>query len=328
MTERMVLRSLGELARIRKHFLDDQRVPERLALVPVITGSGPDAVEALARTARDALAELDALLAADRDRRDRAEREVARWRRLSEEATRAADLGRDLRAAAGEAERLASDALNESDRRRGRTVSATAARLANQAEAHATVLGREAAALAAREDVQQLLQAERREEEEMEVRETLALAGRHLDGGRHEEARRLLSSLEAIISSVPDLDRTFETLRNRVEAVKVQAAETALRDARRLHRREPVAALDLLEPLELDGLPAELARHLYGLWLTVCRRFGLIAAVHYRVSHGRGAVLMPARDGRWEVVSAIGLPRWQRGQRLAPQALRGARPLA
>jgi len=100
-----------------------------------------------------------------------------------------------------------------------------------------------------------------------------------------------------------------------------------LRDARRIHRREPVAALTLLEPLALEGLPEELARHLYGLWLTVCRRFGLLAAIHYRAGAGRGAVLIPAPDGDWEVVSAIGLRRWPRGRRLAASALRGARPL-
>ena len=108
----------------------------------------------------------------------------------------------------------------------------------------------------------------------------------------------------------------------------MQVAEEALRAGRRLHRREPVAALDLLEPLDLEGLPEELARHLYGLWLTACRRIGLLAAVHYRAGFGRGAVLMPTADGQYEVVSAIGLRRWERGRRLAPQALRGARPLA
>lgn len=204
----------------------------------------------------------------------------------------------------------------------------TALRLANQAEAQAAVFRREATALGMREDIQQLLREEQEQELEMEVRETLTLAGKHLDSGRHEEARRLLNSLEQKISSVRDLSATFETLQSRAEAVKVEAAETALRDARRLHRREPVAALDLLEPLDLEGLPDELVRHLYGLWLTVCRRFGLLAAVHYRSGHGRGAVLMPMAEDDWEVVSAIGLPRWHRGRRFAPAALRGARPLA
>lgn len=162
----------------------------------------------------------------------------------------------------------------------------------------------------------------------MEIRETLALAGRHLGGGRNEEARRLLVSLEKKISSVPDLEPTFETLRRREQAVKMRVAESALREARRLHRREPVRAIDLIEPIDLLDLPEELARHLYGCWLTACRRIGLLAAIHYRAGFGRGAVLMPAEDGCWEVVSALGLRRWERGRRFAPQALRGVRPLS
>jgi hypothetical protein len=89
-----------------------------------------------------------------------------------------------------------------------------------------------------------------------------------------------------------------------------------------------VRALDLLESLVLDDLPEELARHIYGCWLAACRRIGLLAAIHYRAGFGRGAVLIPAEDGCWEVVSALGLHRWERGRRFSPQALRGSRPLA
>ena len=107
-----------------------------------------------------------------------------------------------------------------------------------------------------------------------------------------------------------------------------RAAGTALREARRLHRRDPAAAIARLEPLAPGELPPALGRHLYGCWLAACRRLGLLAAVHYRAAPLRGAVLIPAPDGRWEVVSALGLRRWTRGRRFAPQALRGARPLA
>ena len=64
----------------------------------------------------------------------------------------------------------------------------------------------------------------------MEMQETLALAERHLDARRYEEARRLLDSLVGI-SSVPDLARTFRTLQNRLGIVKVEAAQSALREA-------------------------------------------------------------------------------------------------
>ena len=159
------------------------------------------------------------------------------------------------------------------------------------------------------------------------MRAMLALAGNHLDAGRHEEARRLLTSLEKNISVMPNLVELFRTLQRRAEAVKASMAQATLEKARRLHRRDAQAALALLEPVDVDGLPDDLARHLYGLWLTVCRRFGLLAAVHYRERDGHGAVLIPTADGAYEVVSAIGLPDWPRRHRVAPPSLRGARAL-
>lgn len=328
MTQELVLNSLSELAQVRDRFTVDERVPESMALVPVIGRSDPEEIEALAATARHTLDQLQALLDADRTRRDEAEQGLAHWRRVSDGATRAQRIAGQMREAATRATALAEAALDSADRQRAETVAQEMARLATQAQAHVAVQQREADALAERDDIKRLLTEERNQENEMEMRETLALAGEHLDHARHEEARRLLTSLEKSISSVPDLYRTLETLQNRAAAVKVRMAETALREARRRHRREPVAALDLLEPLDLDGLPDELARHLYGLWLTACRRIGLLAAVHYRAGYGRGAVLIPADDGQWQVVSAIGLRQWDRGRRFAPRALRGVRPLA
>src|SRR5690606_32774770 len=103
-------------------------------------------------------------------------------------------------------------------------VSEHTARLATQAEAHAAVLGHEAIALAERHDIRQLLAEERNQEQEEEMRATLTLAKGHLDAGRYEEARRLLTSVEKSISSVPDLSAMFETLQKRAEAVKVSMA--------------------------------------------------------------------------------------------------------
>lgn len=324
----VVLNSLGDLARVRDRFAVDDRVPDAMALVPVAGSGDPASIAALAASARRALDELEGLATRDRDRRDEAARGLDRWRQLQAEVDRVSGIAGEMRRASERARALAEGAFEPAARTQAHSVADHTARLGTQADAHATALRREAERLGACHDVRRLLDEERSKEQTMELRHQLALAGEHLDSGRYEEARQLLTSLERSISSAPDLVRTFETLRKRAEAVKVEVAEQALRDGRRLHRHEPVAALDLLEPLDLDGLPEELARHLYGLWLTACRRIGLLAAVHYRAAHGRGAVLIPADDGRWEVVSAIGLHRWERGRRFAPQALRGARPLA
>jgi len=327
-TQGLVLNSLADLVAVRDRFVVDGRVPDELALVPVIDERNPDAIGSLVADAQAALAEFASVIEADRARRGEAEAGLAHWRRLRDELHRVDRIAVQTHEAAARADELARMGFAESDRHQARSWAEHMGRLATRADAHAAVLRREADAFAERDDIRRLLAEERNQEQEMEMRETLTLAREHLDSGAYEEARQLLTSVEKSISSQPDLVRTFETLRKRAAAVKIEVAEQALREGRRLHRREPVAALDLLEPLDLEGLPEELARHLYGLWLTACRRIGLLAAVHYRTGFGRGAVLMPTTDGQYEVVSAIGLRRWERGRRFGPQALRGARPLA
>ncbi|GMU40113.1 MAG: hypothetical protein AMXMBFR23_09790 [Chloroflexota bacterium] len=329
MTQEIVLTNLSDLADVIDRFPVDDRVPESMALVPVVNGpSDPETIETLDATARDVLGSFLALLDTDRLRRAGAKEDLALYRQYRCDAVRAMNVVTRMRDAARQASRLAEAALDPAARAEAEVMAAQMGRLATEAEAHATVLQRKADALAARDDIKQLLSEERDQELRMETQETLALAERHINARRYEEARRLLDSVEGSISSVPDLSGTFETLQNRVEAVKVEAAQSALREARRCHRHQPVAALDLLEPLDFQGLPDELVRHLCGLWLEACRRIGLLGAVYYRAGFGSGAVLMPTLNGKWEVVSSIGPRRWPRGQQFAPQALRGARVLA
>ncbi|MGE3856851.1 MAG: hypothetical protein AB7G21_07825 [Dehalococcoidia bacterium] len=328
MTQQIVLNDLSDLAQVMDRFPVDDRVPVSMALVPVLNGpSDPQAIELLDATARDVLDAFRALFDADRQRREEAKDDLAVCRQHHAAAARATDVAARLRESARQAGELAATALDAPARTEAEVIAARMGRLATEAEAHATLLQRKADALAERGDIKQLLAEERNQEMRMEMQETLALAERHLDAGRYEEARRLLDSLVGI-SSVPDLGETFRTLQNRLGIVKVEAAQSALREARRCHRHRPAAALDLLEPLDLQGLPEELVRHLCGLWLEACRRIGLMGAVYYRAGFGSGAVLMPALDGTWEVVSSIGPRRWERGRRFAPQALRGARALA
>lgn len=328
MNREIVLNDLSDLAQVMDRFPVDDRVPVSMALVPVVSGpSNPQAIELLDATARDVLDAFRALFDADRQRRAAAQDDLARCRQHREAAVRATDVAVRLRESARQASDLAATALDTRARGEAEAIAARMGRLATEAETHATLLQRKADALAERGDIKQLLAEERDQEMKMEMQETLALAERHLDARRYEEARRLLDSLVGI-SSEPDLSRTFRTLQNRLGIVKVEAAQSALREARRCHRHQPAAALDLLEPLDLQGLPEELVRHLCGLWLEACRRIGLMGAVYYRAGFGSGAVLMPALDGTWEVVSSIGPRRWERGRRFAPQALRGARALA
>ena len=324
----VVLTSLGELAGVRALFGDEEPVPAGRALVPVIRDAGPAGREALAAEALRTLEELERLLERDGARRREAARALDRVREASEEAARLRGTAREMREAARRAGALAGSALEPATRRAAEHSAGEAGRLANRAEAHAAAIDSEARALARSEGVARLLQEERSRGTETRMREELALAGSHLDGGRYDEARRLLDAAEEDVGGAPDLGRALESLRARESAVRMRAAEAALREARRLHRREPARAIEVIEGAPLEGVPEELARHLYGCWLAACRRLGLLAAIHYRAGPLRGAVLMPAPDGRWEVVSALGLRRWERGRRFAPRALRGARPLA
>jgi hypothetical protein len=119
----------------------------------------------------------------------------------------------------------------------------------------------------------------------------------------------------------------LENVSRRAWAVKTVEVEAALREARRVHRREPRQALAILEAFDLADIPEQLVRQVYGCWLQACRRMKLEGAVHYSPALGKGAVLVPADDGRLEVRAAIGLPRWQAGRRFSDAALKGARPL-
>jgi hypothetical protein len=323
MTHELVLTSFEELEAYRDRFPADTS----RALVPVAPGpTSSERIGWLAEAAEAALDELRALDAAERERRQCLESAVARARRLREDAGRLELVTAKLREVAERADRLSGSVLDEHARLRAEALLTSCGQLATEAEVRRGRLLTEAARVESEPAVARLLEQERREEEERKVQETLRRVEELMDSQGYEEARSLLNLLAQDCSGA-DLTAMFETLRRREQAVKTRVTEAALRDARRCYRRDPARAIDLLEPVDLDGVIEEIARHVYGCWLQACRRLGLIAAVHYTPAFARGAVLMPAEDGRWEVVSAIGMRRWERGRRFSPQALRGARPL-
>lgn len=334
MTQPIVLDSFAALATVRDRFSQDDPVPASMALVPVIGRSDPEAVDRLLANARDALDQLNALREVNQTRREAAAADLQRWRQARVDLANVEQVARSLRVWATEATAAAASAFDDDERNQAEAIAASMARLANEADADAVALRRRMEHLAECGDVRRILDEERRVEQEQMMRDQLATAEQLLNAGRYEEARPLLTSLQKSISAESDLVAMHQTLLKRFEAVKARAAsaalrdaETALRRARSLYRREPVAAIDLLEPLELDGLPDDLVRHLHGLWRTACRRLGLVAAVHYWPGHRRWAVLIPSADERYEVVTKLGLHSWSRGQTFAPRALRGARPL-
>ncbi len=86
-----------------------------------------------------------------------------------------------------------------------------------------------------------------------------------------------------------------------------------------------------LAGVQMDGLPDDLARRVFGLWSNACAQLVQQRSWHepyrYAPTTSRGVVFArPAPQGPCEVISALGLPDWQPGQTF--KALpRGAREL-
>jgi len=340
MTQPIVLKSLEELGRFVDLVVPTDRASNERALVPVVVEPvvEPD-LDELAGVASRAAQELRELAAADARARQQAEEALARYRRLEGDSVRLERAAGEVEAVAWRASELSKRGFAPDCRARAEEIATAAAAVATAACNRLTAVNAEVAALAVREDVARLLVEERAREEsarrekderqrEARVRDSIARAEALAREQKFDEALRVLGPLRKTDPSSPVLTSSFEKIRRQAWAVKTARAEQALRQARRVFRRQPKDAVALLEPLDLTGVHEALARQVYGCWLQACRRLGLDQAVHYAPAFGRGAVLVPTTDDRLEVVSAIGLPRWSAGCRFSRIALKGARPLS
>jgi TorA maturation chaperone TorD len=297
----------------------------------------PD-LDALAEAASRAAQELRHLAAADSRARQEAEEALARYRRLRGDLGRLHRIAGEAQTVADHAATLAQEAFEPTCRERAGAVAIAAALVAATARNRLQALDAEVQALAIREDVARLLAEEREREEaarrqveqrqrEARLQDGIAKAEALARERKFNEARRLLGGLVRGHPNSPSLASCIDRIRRQEWAVKTQRLEEALRRARRLVRREPREAIDLLGSLDLIGMPDALVRQVYGLWLSACRSAGFDSALHYTAAFGRGAVLTPTGDNGLEVVSAIGLPHWRPGRRLSQAALKGAHPL-
>ncbi|MDP2674571.1 MAG: hypothetical protein Q8Q00_06665 [Dehalococcoidia bacterium] len=339
MTQPIVLKSLEELGRFADLVAPAEQPSNERALVPVVVQpiEAPD-LDALAEAASRAAEELRELAAADAHARQEAEEALARYRRLEDGSVRLERAAGEVEVVARRASELSKQGFAPDCRARAEEIATAAAAVATAARNRLAAVNAEAAELAGREDVARLLAEERTREEaarreaderqrEARLRDDIARAETLAREEKFDEALGLLGSLRKIDPSSPAITSSVEKIRRQAWAVKTARAEEALRQARRVFRRQPKEAIALLEPLDLTGIPEPLARQVYGCWLQACRRLGLEEAVHYAPAFGRGAVLVPTTDDRLEVVSAVGLPRWPAGRRFSPAALKGARPL-
>ncbi|MCC7090288.1 MAG: hypothetical protein IT295_14115 [Dehalococcoidia bacterium] len=332
MNQPVVLRDLTELAHYRGEFAQEPEPPTIVARpTPPALDAHPDLlIQAVLRSAR----ELEHLNERDASARREAETVLGHYRRLEADVERLRKLERDARQAESNARATAGSAFLPENRAQAEKVALGVAAIAAVAANRVRAIEAQMADLEAREDLSRLLAVERAEKVASQ-REERALAAIEraevlASGHKYNEALRLLGSSLKENPNMPAVASSYDTIRRQAHAVKTLEVEKTLAEARRLHRREPARAAEILGGLDLSGMPSVLVRDVYGCWLQSCRRLGLVEAVHYSPGTGKGAMLVRDNgcDTRLKVVSAIGLPSWTPGRTFAVRALKGARPLA
>jgi len=155
-----------------------------------------------------------------------------------------------------------------------------------------------------------------------------------LSANQLDEAERLLGPLAREFPQEREVQSLADVLRWRERQRLVVPAEDALHDVlRRPYRDDPEATVARLARVQLAGLPEDLARRVFGLWSNACAQLvgqrGWHEPYRYAPATSRGVVFArPTPQGPYEVVSALGSPDWQPGQRVAGSLPRGARELA
>ena len=330
MTKSIVLTELSDLARYRDQFANDTPAVEAVPQPPAVPpDADPDAlIQAISRAAR----ELQRLADTDASARREAEDVLATYRRLQADAESLRKLVTEARTVTAGAAKLGERAFLPQSKEESEQLAVSAAAVETIASKRLDTLTAQMADLEQRQDLAQLL-AEERSAEETRQREDRALAAIEraealASGQEFNEALRLLGSAVKLNPNMPGLASSYDTIARRAHAVKTLEVERALVEARRIQRREPARAAEILGALDLVHMPSVLVREVYGCWLHTCRRLGLADAVHYSPGSGRGAVLLPDGEARLKVVASIGLSGWTPGRSLSAKALKGARPLA
>jgi len=290
---------------------------------------------------------LDTMARQDAHARDQAALDLARYEALladKQEAERALAELRRLRAAA---EQLAAEAFTDQARHQA----AQHAAIARAAELNCARLladrTRELEELAARPHLaraladrnrlaEQQAEAAQRAEAERASRLDSGLAALHqaLAADQLDGAQRLLDPLMREFPDHAEVRRRADALRWRLRQRLVAPAETALQEiVRRPFREDPEAVMARLAELNMDNLPEDLARRVFGLWSNACYRVvqqrGWLEPKRHAPFSSRGMIhARPMSDGPATTVSSLGMPEWRPGDVVKDQrVLRGSRPL-
>ena len=330
MTKSIVLTELSDLARYRDEFANDTPAVEAVPPTPAVSpDADPDAlIQAISRAARA----LQRLADTDDSARREAEDVLATYRRLQSDADSLRKLVSEARTVSTGAARLGERAFLPASKAESEQLAVGASAVETIAAKRLESLTAQLAELEQRQDLACLLAEERSLEETRQCEERALAAIERAEalasGQKFNEALRLLGSLLKENPNMPSLASSYDTIARRAHAVKTLQVEAVLAEARRIQRREPARAAEILGALDLARMPSVLVRDVYGCWLHACRRLGLADALHYSPGSGRGAILVPDGDVRLKVVTSIGLPGWASGRTFSAKALKGARPLA
>ncbi len=347
MSRSIVVKSFAELAKVLN--LDDLPegpVPEAgdNTMPPATPETAVSDLAGLLAELEEASATLTAIARRDQEARASALRDLEQHDALIARQQEAERVGQQARQVRLNAEALIGTAFAEE----ARAAATRTASLATSAEVAAVTLAerckRDAEQLASQFDLERLLEERRREKEAEKAKAAEAERARRLSGalarafaaleaGRFEEAKGLLGAVASEFPGSPEVSSLKQIITQRELDVKISAAEETLWAARREFRRDPATTVARLEALDVDGLPDDLARQLFGEWARACARLcrerETVEPLRYAPDPGRGAVI--AREspgGSYVVVSALGMgPNWQPGSVVGERQARRARPL-
>jgi len=322
--------------------------PRSIPVIEVMTSlQAPQDLASLIAQLADVSSGLETMARQDARAREQATIELAQYETPAAERQEAERALAEARRVRSTAELLVTEAFTE----QARADAARHASVARAAELMCTQLLAEriraADELASRPHLARVL-AERRQREreqaEAAQRAEAERAARLADGiaaakqahreGRLDEARALLVPLVRDFPTNQEIQSVLDAVRWHAQHLRVVPAEEALRDvARRPYRDNPEAAVGRLAAVDLEGLPEDLARRVFGIWSNACfqliRQSGMYEPRRYSPATSRGvAFARRTPDGPHEVVSALGLSGWQVGEEVKAQRIVDAsRPL-
>ena len=290
---------------------------------------------------------LESMAREDARAREQATIELAQYETLAAERQEAERALAEARRVHATAELLVTEAFTE----QARADAARHAAVARAAELTCTQLlaerTRAADELASRPHLARVLdERRRREREQAEAAQRLEdeRAARLANGiaaarqahheGRLDDARAILAPLARDFPTNQEIQSVLDAVRWHAQHLRTAPAEEALRDVvRRPYRDDPEAAVGRLAALDMQELPEDLARRIFGVWshhcLKLVRQSGMHDPRRYSPATSRGVVFARRTpEGPYEVVSALGLPGWQTGEELkAQRIIDAARPL-